>query len=175
MLPCYRLERGTTLALPTNPLVWSPHPRAVAVVTASGCGSRRFLCCGKVARGCARRCRENARTHSSQMGLTLLLLLLSLPPPPHHKAKGGTPSCWMWGQRRSGVPSRTLQGLLRSLWRNCPQDRRIPSISSGKTDRRMVTHPGLVPALDSNRLLQQGKLRSAAASRSHSQRGPESY
>lgn len=152
------LGRITTLTLPTNPLVCSLRPlEAVTMVTASGCGSRQCHCCGQGGRGgCALRCLENARTHSSKMGLSLLPLLLCCPPLTAHKAKG-TPSWWVWGQRKSDVASRTLQRPLRDPWRNQPRILRIPQLSSGKTDRRTVTHFARLPTPDSDRLLQAGE------------------
>ena len=145
--PCYGLGRGTTLILPTNPWVWSPPPNgAVAVVTASrgrGGGSPRLRCRGKGASGgCGPRCLENVRTYKRKMGLSPTSLLLFLLP--DHKTKG-TPSWWLWAQRVSGVPSRTLQGPLREPWRNRPRVRRIPPMSSGKMNRQTVTLPASLP------------------------------
>lgn len=131
-------------------MVWSPQPPgAVTVVTASRGrrrGSPRFHCCGKGGSGdSAWRCLENARTHSSKMGLspTPLLLFFLLP---DHKAKG-TPSWCMWGQQVSDVPSRTLRGPLKDPWRRRPQVRQIPPVSSGKTYRKTMTLPALFRTL----------------------------
>lgn len=153
MPPCGSLGGRTTLTLPQNPLVCSPQPPgAVTVVTASGGDSPWFHCCGPGGRGgCAPCCLENAKTHSSKMGLSLVPLLL-----PPHEAKG-TPSWWMWGPRGSGIAARTLQGPLRKPWRNRPRVRRIPQVSSGKTEGRTGTHPARLPTPDSRRLLQAGE------------------
>lgn len=105
------------------------------------------------------------------MGLSPTPLLPCLLP--GHKAKG-TPSWWMSGQRLPGVPSRVLQGPLRDPWRNRPQVRRIPPLSSGKTDRRTVTCPARLsrPA----RSARPGFRRlPGTASRSPSEQGAENY